>query len=518
MRYTEIYMEQYFKAFHLHQEPFPLTTTTEELFETAELRRSLEEVTQRLLNTNEVVLITAPHGSGKSTLARRLKTADVKGVAINLIAGDTTLTTEAIAYELARQIFTDREIDRSLAVSMLHKYLEYSATKGFKPIIIIDDADSLPAQTLHFLLQLAELRYREFSLHFLLIADASIEEKLSGGQFTSLSITLNRDLRIPAFTREQTQAYIVQRLQRSGAVETPFTSKELDAIHEQSQGLPGRIHTQARQFLITKSQKMVTSSRRKFIPLTGLAVGGVLVILLLTYVLIDRNNRSGTTGSETSAIDATQKVIAPQPAPPVTETGVLNEEGTVAIEENTIALEPVSEEPQVVAQALPAEVPEAQPPTSSETPPVTTFHKGPDASDLARVAHLYHLEAIPGYLAGIRGADWLRAQDPDAYCLQLISAQFLQNIEKLLREEPGHNRDLSGYIKYTPSGKPRYLLFYGIYPDKETATSAVAGIPAGFARINPWPQKIAAIVRDLDQVEQRVREEGMPDGGDSPVN
>ena len=511
-------MEHYFKAHDLQQDPFPLTFTSDIFFETHELRRNLDAITQRLLNTNEVVLVTAPSESGKSTLAHRLKTTGVKGAAINLVSGAETPSIESIAYELARQIFADREIDRSQAVSMLHKYLEYSVTNGFKPIIIIDDAESLPVATLHFLLQLAELRYRKFSLHFLLLADESIEEKLSGNQLTSLGITLCREIRIPAFTQEQTHAYIIQRMQRCGVMESPFTSKEMDTIHEQSQGLPGRINAQARQLLIAKSGKRRGDKRKKYPVAVGLTMGVVVVVLLLTYFFNVHDNTPQATEPVTDIDEITQADGVSVPATPETETEVMEDEDENAIKENPVPAEPFREEASVATPVPVDDNTELQPSLPSEPAPIANIPEDPDASDQMRATHLYHLAEIPEYLTGVRGADWLRAQNPNAYCLQLISAQMLSNIEKLLQEEPGHNGDLSGYIKYTPSGKPRYLLYYGIYPDKETATSAIARIPSGFTRVNPWPQKIEAIVRDLDLVDQRVREEGIPDEGDSPFN
>lgn len=504
----------------MQQAPLSLSFATEEYFETPELRRAQDGITQKLLSTSEIVLVTAPAGSGKSTLAQRLKAMGAAGAAIHSIAGNAEVSIESITHELARQFFPDREIDRSQEVNWLHKYLEYSVAKGFKPIIVIDDAGSLPVATLHFLLQLAELRYREFSLHFLLLADESIEAKLSGDQFSALTVTWCREFRLPLFTEAQTHAYIGQRLQQSNAsYRTLITPGIMDTIHAQSQGQPGKIHAAVQQFLIAHSDKLGKNKGNKFESLTRVTVVGVAVALIVAFVIHYRDDDAQkTTEPETNVAKLTRETSTPLPVTLVTETEVPEEAVAIAIEEETIPPEPVSEEPLVVTQTPPAIEPELQPPTPPELASITDSSEGPDSSDQVRATHLYHLAEIPEYLDGIRGADWLRAQDPDDYCLQLISAQLLSNIEKLLQEGPRHNGDLSGYIKYTPSGKPRYLLFYGIYPDKETATNAVAGIPLGFAKVNPWPQKIAVIVRDLDQVEQRVREEGIPEEGDSPVN
>jgi len=120
--------------------------------------------------------------------------------------------------------------------------------------------------------------------------------------------------------------------------------------------------------------------------------------------------------------------------------------------------------------------------------------------------NIFRLDSVPDYVSGVRGSVWFKQQEPGAYVLQLISAQNLGNIENLLKGQEGSKDQLSGYIKYTPSWKPRYLLFYGHYQDRKAAEEAIQGMPADFKKVNPWPRTIGNIVTEIKEVEARLNE------------
>jgi len=126
--------------------------------------------------------------------------------------------------------------------------------------------------------------------------------------------------------------------------------------------------------------------------------------------------------------------------------------------------------------------------------------------------NIYNLETVPDFLSGVKGPDWLRQQPAESYVLQLVSAQYMSNIKNLLSDQSGIQGQLSGYVKYTPSGKPRYLLLYGIYPDGKTAKAAINQLTIELKSINPWPRTIADVIKELDTVSEPSTEEDMPEG------
>jgi len=116
--------------------------------------------------------------------------------------------------------------------------------------------------------------------------------------------------------------------------------------------------------------------------------------------------------------------------------------------------------------------------------------------------NIYNLESVPDILSGVKGSNWLRQQPAEAYVLQLVSAQYLSNIKNLLSGQSNIQDQFSGYVKYTPSGKPRYLLLYGIYPNGKTARAAIDQLPMELQSINPWPRTIADVIKELDTVSE----------------
>jgi len=126
--------------------------------------------------------------------------------------------------------------------------------------------------------------------------------------------------------------------------------------------------------------------------------------------------------------------------------------------------------------------------------------------------NIYNLETVPNYLSGIKGPGWLRQQPAESYVLQLVSAQYMSNIKNLLSGQSGIHDQLSGYVKYTPSGKSRYLLLYGIYPDGKTAKAAIGQLPIELQSTNPWPRTIGNVINELDTVSEPPTEDELSEG------
>jgi len=181
-------------------------------------------------------------------------------------------------------------------------------------------------------------------------------------------------------------------------------------------------------------------------------------------------------GTETPAIEQSQAAVTP-------------EQPTMTIAAVETPAEPVTPiEP--VTSTKPSTEPQAEPVASS-----VQTNRTPDDSNI------FNLANIPAQVNGIRGNGWYRSQPRTSYTLQLISASQIENVLEILDNVPGIQSELSGYVKYTPSGKPRYLMFYGLYVDKATADAAIANLPAGVQAVNPWSRSIGNITDEMDTVK-----------------
>ena len=138
-----------------------------------------------------------------------------------------------------------------------------------------------------------------------------------------------------------------------------------------------------------------------------------------------------------------------------------------------------------------------QEPAASITESRQTIRTGTPGND----DNVYKLDVIPEPIQGIKGENWYREQNRSFYALQLVSAADLGNVLGLIEGLDAYHDEFSGYVKYTPSGKPRYLLFYGLYPNLQAASTAVKEIvPDRIKVINPFPRKVGHIVDEIEIV------------------
>jgi type II secretory pathway predicted ATPase ExeA/septal ring-binding cell division protein DamX len=182
-----------------------------------------------------------------------------------------------------------------------------------------------------------------------------------------------------------------------------------------------------------------------------------------------------------------------------TTSTIIDEPGTIA---SNLAMAEQSlqeSEPQPVMaedNAIDTFITEPEPATSiaAASPPVRSVTPGSDDN-------IFKLDVIPGPIRGIRGENWYREQSRNSYALQLISAADIKNVLSLLEGLDEYHDEMSGYVKYTPSGRPRYVLFFGRFPDRESANAAATdSVPDKIKSIKPYPRSIGNIIDEIEEV------------------
>jgi DamX protein len=453
------------------------------------------------------------------------------------------MSREKLAYEIMQQISPDKADDMSYAIAQLHKFLEYSAKNTITPVFIIDDADKLPLETLKFILELAALRYLESLFRFVLFSDETLTDRLEDPRLNSLSAGQMYKLHLPALSRHQLKEYLDTRLSSTGEVNTyPFDDDDMDAIYKTSGGLPRGINILACRLMQSRIQPAPAGAGRWKLA-AGLAF--VAAAGILAYFTLFQAGSGPPT-----AMPVVQTTRPPVEHPPEAVIPDEETEAPIAIAETDIetaitddvvppmtmdfpdnAAEPVIaaipdepvnvETPAIVAvESVVPDMPSTTEPivagTRSEadsagTPAVTMTETLENIPIPNRPGfglnddNIFNLDSVPEIITGIRGNVWYRTQQPGSYVLQLISASEIRNVESLLEGLPGIQQNLSGYVKYTPSGRPRFLLFYGVYPDQESATQAVESLPPKLKSVKPWPRSVRSITNEIDEVLERIR-------------
>lgn len=92
--------------------------------------------------------------------------------------------------------------------------------------------------------------------------------------------------------------------------------------------------------------------------------------------------------------------------------------------------------------------------------------------------------------------EWVKAQKPGYYTLQLASSTNEKLIEKYYLEN--NLQGIAGYYKNRRQGEDWYALVYGAYPSVSDANEAVASLPADLKKWSPWVRKLKVIQRLMD--------------------
>lgn len=114
---------------------------------------------------------------------------------------------------------------------------------GWLPLLIIDEAQDLSPEALEEVRLLTNLETSECKLlQVILAGQPELDERLDSHRLRSLKQRVAMRFQLPALTPEQTQAYILRRLQLAGAEDVEFTPAALARVHACAGGIPRLIN------------------------------------------------------------------------------------------------------------------------------------------------------------------------------------------------------------------------------------------------------------------------------------
>jgi DamX protein len=555
----------YYRKYGLAKDPFSLHSIDSVLFLTPEHKHRFDLIKDQVVNSKNLVVVISPPGAGKTFMSHNMDSIKEPDWKINLVRANAGMDINTLADAFVQQIFPGKVGEASQVVSQLHKSLELFARKKITLVMVIDDAHKLPVITLKFVLQLAALRYGESLFRFVLFANETINDLLDNPKLKELTADVLQRIYIPSFSEIQTKEYINKRLSLCGLKdEAILTDEDISHIHEISGGLPRGINLLARSAM--QDAGMTKASQTQY-GRSAIVLGIIVVLTVSAYSLIfNKRKVEEITNAAISMLmpeaqppspvdqqlpEQTVAQVQPsvselpvsqvQPSAQIEDESELEvedqtsgddllslETSVTSIEDDVVESETASEledsiEEAIVATEVPTEsdevvesgtvsgmaesieevqaaievLPEWQEET---TPPVTEQQ---ESGSVCNEVNIYHLDEIPDFIACVKGPDWFHQQPSTSYILQLTSSRDIISIEKILHGQAVNRDPLSGYTNYTPSGKPRYLLYYGIYPDKETANAAIQTLPEKLRAAGPWPRPMSAIVTELNNLAAR---------------
>ncbi len=240
----------YKKRYGLKEAPFRLSPDPDFFFPSETHRDAMETLLYAIRAGEGFIQITGHPGTGKSMLLRKILKEIGDSVVVGLI-----LHANIEAGDLLPILMQDLKIDisgvplpsRSNLIPLFRDFLLAQAQGGKQVIIIVDEAQNLPDETLEELRMLSNLETEKAKLlQIILVGQLELEQRITPARLSQLSQRITIRYRLKPLNLEETRAYIFHRLEIAAVnrdiISVAFRTGVMGAIHRYSRGIPRLIN------------------------------------------------------------------------------------------------------------------------------------------------------------------------------------------------------------------------------------------------------------------------------------
>lgn len=243
----------YASYYNLSGLPFQLSPDSRFYFASENHKRAMAYLTYGLNQAEGFIVVTGDVGTGKTMLINQLlATLDhndyVAGTIVysQLDAADT-LRMAASAFGL-----DNVGSEKSAILHQVQQFFDDCLRGGTRPLLIIDEAQNLPARSLEELRMLSNFQHDGGQgLQTILLGQPQFRPLLASADLEQLRQRVVASFHLGPLSAEDTAAYIAHRLRVVGWTNDPeFTPDALEMIHSETGGVPRRINTLCARLLL----------------------------------------------------------------------------------------------------------------------------------------------------------------------------------------------------------------------------------------------------------------------------
>jgi len=231
----------YLNFYHFKKEPFQITPDPEFLFLSPSHKEALASIIYGIEEKKGFIAILGGVGVGKTTILRAyLEKVDRERVKVIYIF-NANLSFESLLNTIYRELgLIQKTSNVFMMVNDLHEYLIDEYKKGFNVVLIIDEAQNMPVETLENLRMLSNLETATDKLvQIVLIGQPEFDNKLNLHELRQLQQRIAIRTVISPLNSGEALRYIEHRLSKVMMTDEPvFTKAALREIVSSSKGIP----------------------------------------------------------------------------------------------------------------------------------------------------------------------------------------------------------------------------------------------------------------------------------------
>ena len=235
----------YLKFFGLKEHPFSLTPDPNYFFPSSTHIKVIEVFKYGFLKKEGFMILTGEPGLGKTLLIKLiLKNLPENFEKIFLLT--PTLSPHELILSISQKLnlISEKEnISKEILLNLLQKYLESLEKEGKTLLIIIDEAQNLPLETLEELRLLSNFETeRNKLIQFFLAGQPLLAEKLKSYQLYQLAQRIAIWENLTPFNKNETGEYVKFRLAKAGHPVITFERNFEKLLYEFTKGIPRLIN------------------------------------------------------------------------------------------------------------------------------------------------------------------------------------------------------------------------------------------------------------------------------------
>ena len=234
----------YESFYGLTESPFSITPDPRYLFFSRRHREAYDHVLFGITQRRGFIQLTGEVGAGKSTLTRALLERLDDGFSTALI-----LNPVMTGIQLLRSILRELDLeasgnDRVRLLERLNAFLLERAGAGEDVVLFVDEAQDMSDDLLEQVRLLSNLETDDRKLlQIVLVGQPELRDKLELPELRQLRQRITVRYHLGPIDRQETEAYILHRLQVAGANGRPtFSRWALRAVHVYARGVPRLIN------------------------------------------------------------------------------------------------------------------------------------------------------------------------------------------------------------------------------------------------------------------------------------